>query len=139
MHFREALSFNSLDFIFVGITFVLLISILFPVEKISSGIFKRKRIVYISILISILLLVISDYIRFLLSFPLIVFSLFAITISFVSDRRYIYSLALILLALAPISLILGFEDIAEFFAQGCYLLLVLGVLKDIFYEKIFKE
>ena len=47
-------------------------------------------------------------------------------------------MALILLALVPIALILGFENIADFFAQGCYLLLVLGVLKDIFYEKIFK-
>ena len=138
MHFREALSFNSLDFIFVGVIFVLLVSVLFPVEKISSRIFKREKIVYFSILIFILLLMFSNHFQFLLGLPPIVFSLSVFLIGFNSDRKYIYLMALILLALVPIALILGFENIADFFAQGCYLLLVLGVLKDIFYEKIFK-
>jgi hypothetical protein len=48
-------------------------------------------------------------------------------------------MALILLALVPLVLILGFNTIADFFAEGCYLLLVLGVIKDIFYEKIFEK
>jgi len=138
MHFREALSFNSLDFIFVGVIFVLLVSVLFPVEEISSRIFKREKIVYFSILIFILLLMFSNHFQFLLGLPPIVFSLSVFLIGFNSDRKYIYLMALILLALVPIALILGFENIADFFAQGCYLLLVLGVLKDIFYEKIFK-
>jgi len=138
MHFREALSFNSLDFIFVGVIFVLLVSVLFPVEEISSRIFKREKIVYFSILIFILLLMFSNHFQFLLGLPPIVFSLSVFLIGFNSDRKYIYLMASILLALVPIALILGFENIADFFAQGCYLLLVLGVLKDIFYEKIFK-
>ena len=69
---------------------------------------------------------------------MILFSLFVFLFGFLSNRKYIYLLALISLALTPIMLILKMEDVAEFFAQTCYLLLVLGVLKDIFYEKIFE-
>jgi len=74
----------------------------------------------------------------MLTLPMVIFSLFVFLLGFLSDRRYIYLLALISLALTPVMLILKMEDVAEFFAQTCYLLLVLGVLKDIFYEKIFK-
>jgi len=69
---------------------------------------------------------------------MVIFSLFVFLTGFLSDRKYIYLLALISLALTPIMLILKMDGIAEFFAQTCYLLLVLGVLKDIFYEKIFE-
>lgn len=80
----------------------------------------------------------SSKLEFLLSFPAIIFSLFVFLLGFLSDRKYIYLLALISLGLTPLMLILKMDDVAEFFAQSCYLLLVLGVLKDIFYEKIFE-
>ncbi|MFA5792135.1 MAG: hypothetical protein WC884_03825 [Candidatus Paceibacterota bacterium] len=57
---------------------------------------------------------------------------------FISDKKHIYTLALVSLVLTSIMLITKMGGLAEFFAQVCFLSLVLGVLKDIFYEKIFK-
>lgn len=63
------------------------------------------------------------------------FCLWAFAFGFLTDRRYIYTLALIFLAVCPFLLIAKLDQIAEFSAILCYLCLVLGVLKDLFYEK----
>jgi hypothetical protein len=122
--------------------FLLLLLFLFPLEKPISKILKTnvKKTHIFSVLTIIALGILFEVskLEFILTLPMVVFSLFVFLTGFLSDRKYIYLLALISLALTPIMLILKMDGIAEFFAQTCYLLLVLGVLKDIFYEKIFE-
>jgi hypothetical protein len=129
--------------ILLSLIFILLLVLfLFPLEKTLSDILKApvKKVKVFSIL-TILALGILFYVsglHFILSLPMIIFSFFVFLLGFLSNRKYIYLLALISLSLTPVMLILKMEQIAEFFAQTCYLLLVLGVLKDVFYEKIFE-
>lgn len=72
-------------------------------------------------------------------FFLAIFNTWAFLFAFNSNRKYTYILALIFLGLTPFLLILKLDKIAEYFAVLCYLALVVGVTKDIFYEKLFKE
>ena len=124
------------------ILFVLLLLFLFPLEKTISKLLKtgvnKTHIFSVLVFLSLSILFYVSKLEFILSFPMITFSLFVFLFGFLSNRKYIYLLALLSLAVTPIMLVLKMEDIAEFFAQNCYLLLVLGVLKDIFYEKIFE-
>jgi len=129
--------------IILGLTFFLLLLLfLFPLEKFIGKILKKnvkKTYVFLALeVLGLLIIFASAKLSAVLSFPMLIFSLFVFLFGFLSDRKYIYLLALISLALTPIMLILKMDQIAEFFAQTCYLLLVLGVLKDIFYEKIFE-
>lgn len=64
------------------------------------------------------------------------FCLWIFIFGFLVDRKYPYTLALIFLVFCPFLLIAKLDKIAEFSAVLCYLCLVLGVLKDIFYDKI---
>jgi len=64
------------------------------------------------------------------------FCLWAFTFGFLADRKYPYTLALVFLVACPFLLIAKLDQIAEFSAVLCYLCLVLGVLKDLFYDKL---
>jgi hypothetical protein len=77
----------------------------------------------------------TNFIYLLLSFISVILFL----IAFLSNRVYIFLLAIILLILAPIFLILKLDSVAESFAVLIYLGILLGVLKDILYEKIFRN
>jgi len=138
----QVLAENKFNIGLTVVLFLLLLLFLFPIEKTLSRILKngvtKIHIFSILIFLSLSILFYVSKLEFILSLPMIVFSSFVFLLGFLSDRKYIYLLSLISLALTPIMLILKIEDIAEFFAQTCYLLLVLGVLKDIFYEKIFE-
>jgi len=61
----------------------------------------------------------------------------AFLFAFNTDRKYIYILALIFLGITPFLLFLKMDKFAEYSAVLSYLALVIGVFKDIFYEKIF--
>lgn len=138
----EILTTYKYNIILGGAFFLLLLLFLFPVEKLLSKIFKTevKKTTIFLVLILFSLAVLAKYYTFgfVLSFPIILFSIFVFLFGFLSNRKYIYLLALISLVMAPIMLILKLDSIADFFAQNFYLLLVLGVIKDIFYEKIFE-
>ena len=138
----QILAENKFNIGFTLILLLLLLLFLFPLEKTTSRILKTSvnkiHILSVLVFISLSILFYVSKLEFILSFPMILFSLFVFIFGFLSNRKYIYLLALISLALTPIMLILKMDQIAEFFAQNCYLLLVLGVLKDIFYEKIFE-
>lgn len=133
---------NKFNIALTLILFLILLLFLFPVEKPISKILKtsvnKTHIFSVLVFLSLSILFYVSKLDFMLTLPMVIFSLFVFLLGFLSDRRYIYLLALISLALTPVMLILKMDDVAEFFAQTCYLLLVLGVLKDIFYEKIFK-
>ncbi len=138
----QILAENKFNIGLTLILFVLLLLFLFPLEKTILKLLKtgvnKTHIFSVLVFLSLSILFYVSKLEFILSFPMILFSLFVFLFGFLSNRKYIYLLALISLALTPIMLILKMEDVAEFFAQTCYLLLVLGVLKDIFYEKIFE-
>jgi len=138
----EIITTYKYNIILGGAFFLLLLLFLFPVEKLLSKIFKTevKKTTIFLVLILFSLAVLAKYYTFgfVLSFPMILFSIFVFLFGFLSNRKYIYLLALISLVMAPIMLILKLDSIADFFAQNFYLLLVLGVIKDIFYEKIFE-
>lgn len=133
---------DKLNILFSLVLALLLLTLLFPLEHCLSKLLKtnvkKPYISTILILVAFGILFKVSKFDFILTFPMVVFSLFVFLLGFLSDRRYVYVLSLISLGLTPIMLILKMNDTAEFFAQTCYLLLVLGVLKDIFYEKIFK-
>ena len=67
------------------------------------------------------------------------FNAWALLFAFNVDRKYVYILALIFLGMTPLFLLLKMDKIAEYMAVLCYLALVLGVSKDILYEKIFTK
>ena len=67
------------------------------------------------------------------------FCLWVFLFGFLVDRKYPYTLALTFLVFCPFLLIAKLDKIAEFSAVLCYLCLVLGVLKDIFHDKIIHE
>lgn len=129
--------------IVLNILFLLsLFSIFFPIEKLISKACKTRilkiHILLVSVLVILLVIAKVATLGFLINFLLITFSFFVFLFGLLSNRKYIYTLALVSLALTPVMLILKIEKLAEFLAQTCYLLLVLGIFKDIFYEKIFK-
>jgi len=138
----QILAENKFNIALTLILFLILLLFLFPVEKPISKILKtsvnKTHIFSVLVFLSLSILFYVSKLEFILSFPMITFSLFVFLFGFLSNRKYIYLLALLSLAVTPIMLVLKMEDTAEFFAQTCYLLLVLGVLKDIFYEKIFE-
>ena len=138
----QILAENEFNIALTLILFLILLLFLFPVEKPISKILKtsvnKTHIFSVLVFLSLSILFYVSKLEFILSFPMITFSLFVFLFGFLSNRKYIYLLALLSLAVTPIMLVLKMEDTAEFFAQTCYLLLVLGVLKDIFYEKIFE-
>jgi len=133
---------NKLNIVLTLIMFFLLLLFLFPLEKLLSKILKtninKTHIFSLLVFLALSVLFYTSKIEFIMTLPMTLFSIFIFLSGFLSDRKYIYLLALISLALTPIMLIFKMDDIAEFLAQTCYLLLVLGVLKDIFYEKIFE-
>lgn len=134
--------FSLINLVITAALFMFLMFLLFPVEKFLSRIFKlkvSKSFIFLILLLMILLIVFKTAtLGALVSFLVITFSVFVFLFGMLSNRKYIYTLALVSLAVTPIMLILKMETVAEFFAELFYFLLVLGVLKDIFYEKLFK-
>jgi len=134
---------DNIHSLVVSLVFLLfLFSMLFPVEKFVSKVLK-VRVPKIYVLFSFLLLILLVIAKItplglLISLPMVSFSFFVFLFGILSDRKYIYTMAFMSLALTPVMLILKIERLTEFFAQASYILLVLGVLKDIFYEKIFE-
>lgn len=137
---------------FYGITFFDIILTLLPISAIMAIFFNQqiKKIARLSInqinllilglTISILLLIMIKIgiMESVLNIILIIFCLAVFSAGFLVNRKYIYISSIIFLVFAAVLNTLGAEKIAEYMAVLCYLLLVLGVFKDIFYEKIFK-
>jgi hypothetical protein len=136
----DFVSLNNLllasSFIFVGFI------ALFPVESWISKLLEVKLSkIYLLAIPTLPLLAtafryrILGLVHVLLSVAIIWGFLFAFNV----DRKYPYILALIFLGFTPFFLMAGLDDIAEYSAILCYLALVIGVFKDIFYEKIFNN
>jgi hypothetical protein len=130
------------NIIVMGLFTFLLILYLFPLDelllRITSFRIKKSYIVGISLL----LMFFSFYILKLAPIANVVNLLFifwCFMLGFSVDRKYIYALALIFFALIPVSIVFKISSLAEYASTLCYFILLLGVFKDLFYEKIFKN
>lgn len=77
--------------------------------------------------------------KFALNYLFLLFSIWAFLYGFIVDRKYIYGLSLFFLVGAAIFSTARMNQISEYFGVLCYLLLVMGVFKDLLYEKIFNN
>lgn len=138
----EIITTYKYNIILGGAFFLLLLLFLFPVEKSLSKLFQtnvNKKYIFLPLIVGALLLLARiNVVSFALNIFTILFSFFVILLGFLSNRKYIYLLSLVFLILTPVFLAFKIKVVADFLSQGFYLLLILGVLKDIFYEKIFK-
>lgn len=67
------------------------------------------------------------------------FCLWIIAFGFLVNRKYPYLLAMTFLIFCPFLLIANLNKLAEYSAVLCYLCLILGVSKDIVYDKIMDD
>mgnify|MGYP007083355410 CR=1 FL=1 len=116
----------------------------FPVEKLISKLLGSQvpKTFFLFAFPALLVFVASLQLWFptgIAMFFISIFNTWAFLFAFNSNRKYIYILAFILLGLIPLLLILKLDKIAEYFAILFYLALVMGLTKDAFYEKFFKE
>ncbi len=121
---------------------LLLLSFLFPLEATVSKLLtikisKRQLLFGLTILV-LGVLAVFYRLQFLFAFPLLTFSFCVFLFGFHVDRKYIYTLALVFLISCPLLLLMNLNEIAEYNATLCYLLLVLGVLKDLVYSRIYE-
>ncbi|MBP8960978.1 hypothetical protein KBG31_01995 [Patescibacteria group bacterium] len=116
---------------------------IFPFHKIATKMFEVKISQFLLVLAFPALLAFFAILRFrfvgIALFLLALFNSWALLFAFNVDRKYVYILALIFLSMTPLFLLLKMDKIAEYMAVLCYLALVLGVSKDILYEKIFTK
>ena len=137
-------SIIEINNILITLAFLIIPTFAFvPVHKWLAEILKVSVSRYLLILVSPAILFtfvglklgVTGMILLVLAF----FNTWAFLFSVSVDRKFVYALSLIFLALTPIFLLLKQEKIAEYFAILCYLSLVIGVTKDILYEKIFTK
>jgi len=127
--------FSIYSILIIFTLFALLESLLFDLKKFGINSFY---VLFCLLLTTILLILKINGIFYILDIGLVVFVFWGFWFGMHINRLYIYVLALTFLILVPILLIFKLENTAEFIAILSYFCLVLGVLKDIFYEKIFK-
>jgi len=130
---------NTLILIYI---FFLVVYYAFSLDKEAEKHLNFKiRNMYLFLLLPLLIILkgLEEYkIPFLVNLILLTFVTWAFITGFKIKREYIYGFSLIFLIASPILIKLGYTDMAEYSAATCFLLMILGVTKDIFYEKIFK-
>lgn len=70
---------------------------------------------------------------------LIIIAGYIFLIGFCANRKYIYGLAIILLLTSFLLNTIGFIEIASYTIVLFYLTIVLGIIKDLLYERIFEN
>jgi len=99
---------------------------------------NRKYFVLFTLLIIVYFtLVKMNGIQFIIESALTLFIFWMVLFGFNINRKHIYLLAILFLIAVPFLLIIDLDNIAEYIAVLAYFCIVLGVLKDIFYEKIY--
>jgi hypothetical protein len=94
---------------------------------------------FISGLVLLILFFISGGLELLPVFSLSIFLFCLFLVGFTANRAYIYILAIAFLIITLVFYILGRIEISETTAIISFLLLAMGVVKDVFYEKIFDK
>jgi len=63
---------------------------------------------------------------------------FVLTMFHIGETTFIYTIALILFTIMAILALLNFLKVAEYFAILFYMALAVGLIKDLFYDRIFE-
>ena len=98
--------------------------------------FSRATISLSAITLATLVLIYFTGLLGIMYLALSAFCLWAFIFGFLVDRKYPYILALTFLVSCPFLLIANLDSIAELMAVLAYLCLVLGVIKDMFHDKV---
>jgi hypothetical protein len=109
-----------------------------PIEKYFKGLSK----LYLLIIMGFIMLIIY-YLMFgglyLVQIGLIFLCLWVFVFGFLSNRKYIYSFAFMFLIFTPVLYLITLTDLAQLTAAFVCLLIIIGIIKDVFYEKIFTK
>ncbi len=94
-----------------------------------------------AILAIIFFITLTSYFGFsiILNLIFILIILWCLFFTFIVDRKYSYGFSIIMICLGVIALLLGYSKLAEYFSLIGFGILIIGVLKDIFYEKLFEK
>lgn len=119
--------------------FLFLLYILYLSYKDKKSAFLLTCIKYTLIAASLLIFALYYYFGYIvfLDMVLVCSGLLIPLFGLLFNRNYLYQLCLLLLGSLPLCLIFDFVKTADFLANCLYILLVFGVLKDMFYDKFF--
>jgi len=99
---------------------------------------KASYILFASLLLFVYLILLKiGGTSFLIESILALFIFWMVLFGFNINRKHIYLLAILFLIAVPFLLSIHLDKVAEYIAVLAYFCIVLGVLKDIFYEKIY--
>jgi len=134
------LSFKNL--ILGGLFVLLLILYIFPSDMFLirvRGVNIKKIQLFGIILILIFLILYFLKIASVLNVLAILFIFLSLLSGFSVDRKYLIIIALLFLGLTIVFYILKLSSLAYHFSILCFLSMIFVVIKDLFYEKIFKN
>jgi len=134
------MSFNALIYILYLVFFILLF---LPIDTFFVRVVGAKKfsttLPPLLLIVFFLLVMIKSGIIGVIYAALTFAGLWAFFYGFLSQRKHIYILAIILFVSCILFHVLGINKIAEFFATLVYLCLALGAFKDVFYDRIVDE
>jgi len=121
--------------------FLFIVTFLIPVEKLIKRFKVKCTKIHLLILIALFIFVLLfrvSRISFLTQLFLCAICFFGFLFEFFLKKRDLYVLILGSLLLVLILTLTGLKDIADRFSAILYLIIAVGALKAIFYDKIFK-
>lgn len=135
------LGLNYIQLLIIILSSVVLSFLLFDYKPYLSKLGKPINIKFIQFILLTLIIALiaisADLITFLVNYIFLIFVLWGIIFSFLVNRKYIYGSSLFFLIVTVIASTLNQTVVAEYSLVFCFLLLGLGVIKDVFYEKTF--
>ena len=132
------LSFFNSKNILVFLLFFLGMILLFPLERVHRKLKKTYLEFFVSLLVFVLLIRFLG-IAYLLRGAMVSFLLWVVIYTFNMRKDSIFTTSFIFLALTPVLLVIGFHKFAEISISFFFILLVVGVAKNLFYEKLFED
>jgi hypothetical protein len=137
----EAIKQDSLVIFILTLLFVCFL--LYPVSDFINIKFTQKITEYLLLLITAFLMlgytIYAGGVNQIINLIFVVVLLWSFWYGISIDRKYIYYLALFFLLSAPLLFIFKAESVSRSAANLGFILLAFGVLKDMFYEKIFEN
>ncbi|MFZ2664585.1 MAG: hypothetical protein WAX66_04450 [Patescibacteria group bacterium] len=136
------LGFMFKNIILGGLFALLFVFYLFPVdlflEKLLGIDIKKTYLLGLTLISLFIILCVFKLVPIFNIF--ITFFIFgSFLVGFSVDEKYMYTLALLFLGLTVLFVILKLSSLAEYTSTLCYLCMVLGIIRDLFYEKVFKN
>lgn len=128
---------NQFDIVRFVLALIVGITLYINLNNIGKIYGISKKIVNI-ILILFFLVTLVSYFGFsiILNLFFVIIILWCIFFTFIVDRKYSYGFSIIFIFLSVFILLLGYSKLAEYFSLIGFGILVIAVLKDIFYGKL---